>query len=87
MATKRYVLYVQSFEESALLYPWMKSQTHVQPVKALPKIPEWLQSLSLPVLVDRQKQVAFWGPEELESAMNARKPASKFSSAATLDEL
>lgn len=87
MATKRFVLYVKHEEDAALLYPWMKAQTHVQLVDKLPDLPGWLKGLALPVIVDKQKLEAAWGPEQIEAVMQSRKPATKFSNAAVLDEI
>ena len=84
MSTRRFVLYIESEEQRAILAPWIRSQTHVQPISRLASIPEWLQPLKAPVLVDMLSQEAVWG-SEIESVMNSRKPPSKFAAVEELD--
>jgi len=84
MATRRFVLYVESDEQKTLLAQWMKSQTHVQVLSTLGRLPPWLQQARKPLLVDLLTQEAAWG-SELDVMMNSRRPPSKFSPVEDLD--
>lgn len=77
MATKRYVFYVDSEDSKSILTPWMRAQTHVQVLSKLPDVPQWLQTIPKPVLVDVLKTEAVWGTE-IAVLMESRKPPSKF---------
>lgn len=84
MATRRFVLYVDSEDQKQVLAPWMRAQTHVQLMKHLQLVPSWLDSMPRPVLVDLLNQEACWGTE-IAIVMNSKKPPSKFAPVEDLD--
>lgn len=85
MATKRYILYVSDISESKILEKWIRPHTHIQLLSELSSIPDWLQELSSPVLVDQIKKEAYFGPKTLENFFNQKKPISKFATVEVLD--
>lgn len=84
MATRRFILYIDTQDQRDVLATWLRSQTHIQLVSKLGQLPTWLQQAPRPVLVDMLTQEAAWG-SELEGMMQARKPPSKFSPVEDID--
>lgn len=85
MATKRYILYISNESETKILEKWIKPQTHIQMISELSEVPDWLQQLPSPVLVDQIKKEAYFGPKTLENFLNQKKPNSKFATVELLD--
>lgn len=84
MATRRFVFYIDNEDQRTLLASWLRTQTHIQLVSKLGPLPNWLQQIPRPVLVDMLTQEAAWG-SELDGMMQVRKPPSKFSPVDDID--
>jgi hypothetical protein len=74
MSTKRYVLYTE--EDKFKMPSFLAAQVHIQPLAELQNVPEWLQALPKPLLVDTVKKVGLWGTE-LDTFIASKRP-SKF---------
>lgn len=85
MATKRYILYISDISETKILEKWIRAQTHIQLLQELSEIPDWLQELPLPVLVDQTKKEAYFGPKTLQNFFDQKKPNTKFAPVDFLD--
>ena len=75
MATKCFILYVHG-KEDFQMPAFLASQVHIQPLHELPIIPDWLQTIPKPLLVDTVKKTGFWGTE-LDAFIASKRP-SKF---------